>query len=123
MITIKRKREIAKNWARKNYKKNRKKVLAYYKQYWKITSPKRIKKRKENQLKYCHSFRKKHPDSPQIYFKRCKEKWTNGINCRNPKIWKTAEFKAIKLLKKLGFKNLFQPDFIFFYFEFFLLET
>jgi len=117
MITKERRREISRNWARKNYAENRKEVLMYHKNYWKTTSPKRRFKRKQKNLRYIHSFRKKNPDSPQIYFTRSKKKWTNGIDCRNPKIWRTAELKAKILLKRIGYQNLFQPDFKFFYFD------
>lgn len=116
-MTKERRREIARNWARKNYSQNTEEVLQYHKEYWQNTTPERKQKRKEKKLQYTHTFRKKHPDSPQVYFKRSKEKWTEGINCKNPKIWKKAEHIAKTILEKMGYQDFFENTFKQFYFD------
>lgn len=117
-MDIERKREIARNWAKKNYHANKKKCYAYYKNYWKNTTEERKLKRKKKKTQYTKNFRKKHPGIANEYYARSKQKWTNGIDCKNPKIWKKAEYIAKQLIQKIGYKKIFQPKFAFFYFDY-----
>jgi len=117
-MDIEETREYKRNWAKKNYHKNREKMRSYYDRYWENTTPERKEKRRQQKIKDAERWRKMHPDTPQVYYRKNLEKWTNGIKCLNPKVWKTAEQKAKKLIIKLGYKNIFQPNFKFFYFDF-----
>lgn len=118
IVDIERRREIARNWARKNYWLNKGKMRKYYTEYWKNTTKERKMRRKKRNIMHAKKFSKAHPEAPMIYYKRNKEKWTNGIDCRNPKIWKTAEEKAAILIKELGYTDIYRPKFTYFYFDF-----
>lgn len=61
---------------------------------------------------------KRNPDKRKEYYLTAKEKWTNGINCLDPAIWKTAELKVVELAKQLGYTDIFKSDFVGFYFDF-----
>lgn len=116
-MSTERRKEIARNWARKNYHQNKEKCAKYYKEYWLNTTPERKERRKKKKLESTHRFRERDPDAPKRYYKNNKEKWTNGINCLDPEVWKKAEELSIKLVLKLGYKNIYRPDFKFFYFD------
>jgi hypothetical protein len=111
------KRKYHREYARALYKKDPKAAIASNQEYWRNTTKERKQNRLEKKSQYTRNFRMAHPDAPMIYYKRNKEKWTDGLDCREPKIWKTAEKKAMGLVERLGYTDLFQPDFVYFYFD------
>ena len=113
-----KRRESARLWARRNYASNPQESYRKYREYWQSTLPERKAARRTRISESGKIYRQMHPELPGRYYKENKVKWNQGIDCRDPKVWRTAEEKSKILMVSLGYSDIFQPDFVFFYFDF-----
>lgn len=111
-------RKYMRQYMRNQYKKNKQKMLTYNREYWKNTTQERKDRRRIKQTETSRRWRAFHPENAILSYRKTKMDWTMGIDCRNPKIWKAAEDKAMALAESLGYTDIFQPDFSQFYFDF-----
>lgn len=110
-------REYARQWASRRYQANPEQMIAYNSDYWRNTTPERKAKRRQKKTATGRIWRMAHPDAPAVYYRRNKEKWTNGVDCRDPKVWQAAEVKARELIERLGYTATYSPEFKYFYFD------
>jgi len=111
-------REYKRQWANKHYHANKDKCYAYHKQYWDNAPEDMKEKRKIKNLGYTHDFRQANPDAAKKYYKTSKEKWTDGIDCTDKKIWQKAESIAIDFIKnELNHSDIYQTRFSQFVFD------
>lgn len=111
-------RTYHREYARQRYIDDPETSYAKYREYWANTTPERRAARRAKQTENARKIRELHPERPSFYYMRGKVEWTNGINCLDPAVWKTAEMKAMELAAQLGYTDIFQPDFVGFYFDF-----
>jgi len=106
------------DYSRREYRKNPEKRKKYNRDYWENTTEDRKAKRKMKTDQYTRNFRKRNPKKPSEYYFKNKKEWSNGIDCRNRKIWKKAEKLAQNFAVKNGYKDIFISGFKDFYFDF-----
>jgi len=104
-------------YAARAYQENPEKYRAIQKKYRDGRSPEQRQQRREYQTEYSRQYRELHPDAPSLTYKRLKDRWTMGIDARDPLIWQAAEVKGRELIARLGFTEVFQPDFGYFIFD------
>jgi len=114
---LKAKRKSAREYVKRSYAKNPEKWKNNHKKYWANATEDQKDKRRKKLNEYTKAFRKRDPDKPKKYYQMLKDAWTGGIDCRDKKIWKTAELIASDLVEGLGYKELFTSGFSGFYFD------
>lgn len=111
-------REYQKKYQHKYRKEKPGQTKQYLQNYLKNRTPEKIERRRNQQTESTRRNRELNPERSREYYRQAQAEWTDGIKCTNPAIWKTAETKAMELATQLGYTDIFQPDFVGFYFDF-----
>jgi hypothetical protein len=104
-------------WAARAYAENPERYRQTQKRYRDSRNAEQRQQRKEYKTEYSRQYRELHPEAPMLNYKKLKDIWTMGIDCRDPLIWRAAETKGRLLIAELGYTDVFQPDFGFFIFD------